>query len=84
MKIGGKIYAEGQNNDALYLEGLHGQPVGVHVLLLLEGPLEGVQDGAHREGAHCRPRDGVGGRGEDSVDQLVTLAAVHARDDVRG
>lgn len=63
--------------------GPDGQPVGVHGLLLLEGSLEGVQDGTHGEGTHRRPRDGVGGRGEDGVDQLVLLAAVNAGDDVR-
>lgn len=62
---------------------MHWEPVGVEGLLLLEGSLEGVQDGPHGEGAHSGPRDGVRGRREHGVDDLVALSAVDARDDVR-
>ncbi len=64
----------------------HGQPVRVCRLLLLEPPLERVQDVPEPEGAHGRAGDRVGRGGEDAVDEPRVLAAgaVRALDDVRG
>lgn len=62
---------------------MHWEPVRVERLLFLEGPLEGVQDGPHGEGADGGPRDGIRGRREHGVDDLVALPAIDARDDVR-
>lgn len=67
-----------------YLIWPHRQPVGVHGLLLLEGSLKSIQNGAHGEGTHRRPRNWVGGRSEDGIDQFVALATIYAWDHVRG
>ena len=56
----------------------HREPVGVGAGLALEGALvEGVADVAEPEGADGTAGDGVVGRSEYAVDELVPVAEVH-------
>lgn len=61
----------------------HRQPVGVHVVLLLELAFERVQHVGQRERAHRRPRDAVHRRREHAVHHEMLLGAVHAGHQVR-
>ena len=45
---------------------------------MLEEAVKGRQDVPHGEGTDGRAGDGVGGGGEDGVDEGLGLAAVHA------
>ena len=58
--------------------GSDGEPVVVGSGLLLEGAVEDLLHVVEAEGAHGRPRDGVGWRRECGVDDVHSLAVVPA------